>query len=192
MHSRSRSRSLRNSIRDWSRVNGRLRRDEYESVPVPVPVSALRRSSRLAAKYAQQEASKCGISQQAQAQAHAEDRNRIIAQLAHCKCQYCVSETKCDHEASCEWCRTHPEWRMISHNLTILMGDMEEIRTKPAKISCALGIMSYINENAIGFAKAHQKFRLVTIDRCENFIADASDNALLCGVCSDVINKLKA
>ena len=81
---------------------------------------------------------------------------------------------------------------MISHNLTILMGSMEKIRTTAAKISCALGVMSYVNENAISFAKAHQKFRLVTIDRCENFIAEASDNALLCGVCSHVINKLKA
>lgn len=184
---------FRNSIRDWSRSNGRLRRDEDEDY---VPV--LRRSLRLAAK---QEASKHVIpapapapaQAPAQAQAsHAEKRNDIIAQLADCKCRYCVSETKCNHEASCEWCRTHPEWRLISHNMTILMENMEKLRTKEAKISGALAVISYVNDNVIEFAKAHQKFKNTVIQKCQEFIAEAGDSVILCLVCADVIYKLKA
>ena len=72
----------------------------------------------------------------------------MIGKLAHCKARCCATpETKLLHEGKCEWCRTHPEWRLISHNITILMESMENLRTKEAKVSGALGVMSYINDN---------------------------------------------
>ena len=123
---------------------------------------------------------------------HAPERNRIIRLLADCKSPCCVSVTKHIHEASCEWCRTHPEWRMITHNMTIQIETFEKLRTKQAKRSAALGIVSYINDNAIDFAKAHEKFKMTVINRCEHFIAEATDCALLRLVSSDVIRKLRA
>jgi hypothetical protein len=118
------------------------------------------------------------------------ERNRIIGFLADCKCKFCVSETKGNHEANCEWCRTHPEWRLISHNLTILMENMEKLRTKAAKVSGALAVMSYINDNVIDFAKAHEKFKQTVIQKCKEFVADCADKTLLRLVCADVIYKL--
>ena len=124
---------------------------------------------------------------------HASERNRIIGVLTDCRARCCATlETKLLHETSCEWCRTHPEWRLISHNITILMEDMGKLRGKEAKIPGALAVMSYINDNVIDFAKAHEKFKLTTIQKCQEFIADAGDSALLRLVCADVIYKLKA
>lgn len=122
---------------------------------------------------------------------HAPERQRIIGILSECKARCCATlETKLTHEAKCEWCRTHPEWRLINHNLNTLMEQFEKIRTKDAKRSAALGIVCYINDNAIEFAKAHEKFRLTILDRCEHFIAESGDNVLLRMICSDVIRKL--
>ena len=152
-----------------------------------------RRSARLAAKDAMRFARERSLSSEPEPEvAVVAERNRIIGLLADCKCKYCASETKGNHEASCEWCRTHPEWRLISHNITILMESMLKLSNKEAKISGALGVMSYISENVIDFAKAHEKFKLMVIQKCKEFIADASDCALLRLVCSDVLYKLKA
>jgi hypothetical protein len=71
------------------------------------------------------------------------------------------------------------------------MESMLNLRNKEAKISGALGVISYINENVIDFAHAHQKFKQTVIQKCKEFIADASDCALLRLVCSEVIYKLK-
>ena len=120
-----------------------------------------------------------------------EERQRIIATLSDCKNRCCAQqETKKAHEAVCEWCRARPAWRMIVHNLTIQMEAFENTRTKEAKRSAALGIVSYINDHVVEFAKAHEKFRITILDRCEHFIAESGDNVLLRMVSSEVKFKL--
>ena len=79
---------------------------------------------------------------------------------------------------------------MIVHNMTIQMDAFEKIRTKEAKRSAALGIVGYINANAIEFANAHEKFRATIINRCKHFIAESGDNVLLRMVSSEVLFKL--
>ncbi len=163
----------------------------------------LRRSTRLAIKESVRYARERGRSPSpapaaapapapAAADPHAPERQRIIGALSDCKSHCCATQdTKLAHEAGCEWCRTHPEWRMIVHNMTIQMAAFENLSTKDAKKSAALGMVSYINDNAIDFAKKHEKFRAVIIDRCEHFIAESGDNVLLRMVSSDVIRKLR-
>ena len=111
--------------------------------------------------------------------------------LADCKAPCCATlETKLAHEANCEWCRARPTWRLISHNITIQLNATDTLRTKAAKISSTLGLMSYINDNAIGFTKAHEKFKLVVIAKCKEIIPELDDSPILRMVCKDLIYKL--
>lgn len=124
---------------------------------------------------------------------HADERNNIIAKLAYCKSSCCaVPETKVAHEAKCGWCPTHPGWRLISHNLNIMMESLKSLRTKEARVSSALCIMSYINESAIDFAIAHKRFKQMVIQKCHEFIPEVDNRHFLYLTCYSILEKLGA
>ena len=120
-----------------------------------------------------------------------QERARIAALLEGCACKHCAGKTRYAHEHSCKWCAVHPEWRLISHNMLIMMEACEKAKGKDAKRAAALAIMSYINDSVIDFAKEHEKFKLTVLDRCDHFIAESGDNVLLRLVTSEVMRKLQ-
>jgi hypothetical protein len=98
------------------------------------------------------------------------------------------------HEASCAWCRAHPEWRQIKDNLTLMLVPFDKgtICGTPARAASALAMMSYISEVGVGFARAHKKFMDVLVDRCQHCIDRAgTEYPMLRLTCCDLIHKLK-
>ena len=101
--------------------------------------------------------------------------------------------TMAAHEASCAWCRVHPEWRKIKGNLTLMLTPYvgDAINGRAARAASALAMMSYINDVGIGFALAHKKFCDVVIDRCRHCIENGGEEyPLLRMICSDLLRKL--
>ncbi len=166
------SRAVRESIREYSKAYGRYLR--AQSGPLP-----LRRSPRLAAKLAQQEA----------AVAAAPAPAPVAPAEAKPVC------TMAAHEASCAWCREHPEWRQIKDNIGLMLIPFMEdtIKSKAARAAAALGLITYVNDVAVGFVRAHKKLMDVLIDRCRHCIENAgAEYSILSMVCSDLIRKLTA
>lgn len=167
------SRAVRESIREYNKAYGRYLRDQAGPLP-------LRRSPRLAAKLAQQEAAVAAAPAPAPAPVAAEAK------------PIC---TMAAHEASCAYCREHPEWRQIKDNIGLMLTPFMEdtIKSKPARAASALGMMTYINEVAVDFVRAHKKLLDVLIDRCRHCIENAgAEYPILSMVCSDLIRKLTA
>jgi hypothetical protein len=154
---------------------------------------SLRRSPRLAAKAA---AAKPFVSQQGKALEYAFNLPRVpvapapapapVAAAAHPIC------TMAAHEASCAYCREHPEWRQIKNNLGLMFAPFqnEAIYGKAARAAAALAVMTYISEVAVGFARAHKKLMDTVIDRCQHFIDNGDEYPILRMVCSDLIRKV--
>ncbi len=147
---------------------------------------SLRRSPRLAAKAA---AAKPFVSQQGKALEYAFNLPPVPAPAAKPVC------TMAAHEASCAWCREHPEWRLIKDNIGLMLTPFMEdtIKSKAARAAAALGLIIYVNDVAVGFVRAHKKLLDVLIDRCRHCIENAgAEYSILSMVCSDLIRKLTA
>ena len=156
---------LRQSIRYWTRHNGRLRRVKDQ------PIRVLRRSPRLAAKEWQEEASPINEWEDVPAPP-------ICSMTAH--------------EAKCAWCGAHPEWRRIKDNLNLMLAPYNDasINGKAARAASAMAIMSYLNEVAIHFVRAHKNLLKVVIDRCQHCIEKGEEYPILRMLCSDLMRKL--
>ncbi len=159
------------------------------AAPAAGSVPAPRRSPRLAAKAAAQ---KPFVSEKGKALEYAFALPQVAPAAPAPAEPAC---TMAAHEASCAYCREHPEWRQIKDNLNLMLDPFVEdkIKSKAARAAAALAIHSYINEAAVDFVLAHKRLLDTVIDRCRHCIENSyAEHQMLRMVCSDLLRKLKA